>query len=72
MASKRRLRRKQCEGKAQHKSNDFALVELQRLRKKGVDGQFNIYKCTHCGFFHIGHATGRNGLGSGFQFGGKH
>lgn len=68
MASKRRLRRKQCAGKNRHKTHEAALIEIRMIRKRyGHQGQVNPYRCPFCGAFHIGHTPGRNGIGSGYR-----
>lgn len=68
MASKRRLRRKQCTGKNRHKDFAGAMIEV-RLIKRRYDhqGQIQPYRCQFCGMFHIGHTPGRNGIGSGYR-----
>jgi hypothetical protein len=57
VASKRRLRRKQCEGKVRYASQEAALTVIRRLRSKGGkdDGHLSPYKCPHCGGIHFGH-----------------
>lgn len=52
MASKRRLRRKQC-NKIQHKTIRDALLHRFSLKDKGVG--MRAYKCKFCSFYHIGH-----------------
>lgn len=72
MASKRRLRRKQCEGKSRHATAEAALIQLHRIKSKSTTscGQLNVYKCSMCGSYHVGHTIGGNGIGSGYKFGG--
>ena len=53
MASKRRLRRKACEGKQSYATLEAATAVTQRLRG------LNAYKCKHCSGFHVGHPPGR-------------
>jgi NOL1/NOP2/fmu family ribosome biogenesis protein len=56
MASKRRLRRKACEGKKKHTREG---VEIARgvMKKKGV--RMVIYKCRFCRMYHLGHPDKR-------------
>lgn len=59
MASKRRLRRKSCEGKVRYQTPQIAMSVLFRLkRQKKLNGVLNTYKCKFCGKFHLGHAPG--------------
>jgi hypothetical protein len=56
MASKRRLRRKSCEGKRRFDETDQAWVSV---RTRGALGAMHVYQCRWCGKFHVGHWTGR-------------
>ena len=59
MASKRRLRRKECEGKRRYptQGDAFAAAKVARVRADG--GQYiDAYQCEHCGGWHIGHRPG--------------
>lgn len=49
MASKRRIRRKQCEGKVRFVA-DYRASEAAEYRGMGY------YLCSFCGAYHIGHA----------------
>jgi hypothetical protein len=51
MASKRRQRRKSCEGKAKHATEAAAVIQIQRSGERGL----NPYKCKHCSGWHVGH-----------------
>lgn len=51
MASKRRIRRKMCQGKKRHKDMHGALIAIRLSGHKGM----MPYKCKFCGFFHVGH-----------------
>lgn len=51
MASKRRLRRKSCLGKAAHSTRDGSLIQLWRSRARGL----LVYRCNFCKQFHVGH-----------------
>lgn len=57
MSSKRRLRRKACEGKNKHATREAASVEL-KLRPRDVRTSLGIYRCRHCSHWHIGHRRG--------------
>lgn len=54
MASKRRLRRRSCEGKVRHCEEQQAAAAAKRLRK--VTGNYRIgwYRCRFCKGWHIG------------------
>lgn len=54
MASKRRLRRKACEGKVRYKSSKSAHNEAMR-RSRMTGHRLNSYRCEFCGGHHIGH-----------------
>jgi hypothetical protein len=43
----------QCDGK--HAFPTFTAAEAATSKKR--DNGFQIYKCPHCSFFHIGHST---------------
>ena len=63
MASKRGVRRKMCGNKRKYKSKEEAYGIKNRMRRqekmKGVAIRVNVYKCPHCGYFHMGHAPQR-------------
>ncbi|EAP0942965.1 hypothetical protein B7802_07380 [Salmonella enterica] len=68
MASKRRLRRKQCGRKRCHKTAADACIELRLIKLKyGHQGQIGVYRCPFCNNYHVGHTPGRNGIGSGYE-----
>lgn len=51
-----------------HKTGLDAQREIARLhRTRGHQGQLHVYCCSFCGCYHVGHAPGRNGLGSGYR-----
>lgn len=56
---KKKLRRKQCDGKIKHKTEQDAKYarSLVPMGSRPMDA----YRCQHCGFFHIGH-TIRKGI----------
>jgi hypothetical protein len=56
MASKRQLRRRSCTGKVRYPERGPA----EWARKKSYlrfeyTGKYNVYKCTFCNGWHIGH-----------------
>lgn len=61
MASKRRIRRRQCDGKKRYATPAEAMVQMQDVirngRKKG--GWLNVYRCRFCRGYHFGHAPAR-------------
>jgi len=58
MASKRRQRRKACDGKVRYKTSKSAHNEaFRRMRESGE--WLNSYKCAFCKGFHIGHPPKR-------------
>lgn len=53
MASKRRVRRRECEGKVRHGSKEGAMTAI---RKGGqAFAGCHAYYCTICGSWHAGH-----------------
>ncbi len=56
MSSKRRIRRKSCEGKRRHKTHEDAMKEL---RGCSVKTGLRIYKCQFCHHYHVGHMSAR-------------
>ena len=54
MASKRRLRRKACDGKIKHATMQDAMLAA-KLSSKKFNGRISAYKCQYCGSFHVGH-----------------
>jgi hypothetical protein len=57
MASKRRRRRKACQGKQRHPDKQSASQHWYALWKK--DGEkMRVYKCPHCHGWHVGHRGG--------------
>ena len=51
MASKRRIRRKQCGKKRRHATRDNAVIEMVRSR---VSSGLHPYRCEFCGMWHVG------------------
>lgn len=51
MASKRRIRRKACDGKKKHASLGAAIGFNKRFKGGGM----NAYHCRFCGCYHVGH-----------------
>lgn len=54
MASKRRLRRKQCGDKVKFATSKEA-ENAAKFRSKDSKAWIASYKCQFCGFYHIGH-----------------
>jgi hypothetical protein len=55
MASKRRMRRRQCEGKRRFPDPETARsAALSAWR--ACNQRFNVYRCDFCGGYHFGHA----------------
>jgi hypothetical protein len=56
MSSKRRLRRRGCEGKHRHPTLEEAQAHIVSLaRSYGARG-LRPYRCKFCGAYHVGHA----------------
>jgi hypothetical protein len=63
MASKRRQRRKQCEGKRRYGTQTEALTAQCNLnRKRGWSEKLSPYRCRFCHGFHFGHTPGQKRL----------
>lgn len=62
MASKRRIRRRQCSGKRRFASHDEANAAMQRLIRSGKKdgGWLHIYGCKFCKGWHFGHTSKRS------------
>lgn len=57
MASKRRLRRKQCDGKRRFPDQGAAQwAATQYMRARGFGSMMTAYHCRFCNGYHIGHA----------------
>lgn len=51
-----------CQGKQRHDTKDQARTHLERLIRNGAARQrLEVYKCKHCGAYHVGHRLGSNG-----------
>lgn len=69
MASRRRKRRRSCTGKKRHRSYQDALravrgtrafnLQTQTFNVPSQDAALGAYKCSHCGFWHVGHKPGQ-------------
>lgn len=57
MSSKRRIRRKSCDGKHQHEDKTKAIAHKMRLIKDGLAqrGELWVYRCEFCNKWHVGH-----------------
>ena len=64
MASKRKVRRKSCEGKIRYDSIPSAMAGMKKTSSCGL----NVYKCKFCGKFHVGHICkkAKIGMANGF------
>lgn len=58
MSSKRAIKRKQCAGKKPYCNMGHAEREASKARRRTGDN-IQAYKCTRCGWPHIGHASAR-------------
>lgn len=54
MASKRRLRRKECTGKTRYADQAAAVRVMIRAKERG-EKNLNTYRCARCSGWHIGH-----------------
>lgn len=61
MASKRRVRRRQCGGKIRHENEARAVAAMFNTRAS--DGALHVYRCGMCGGWHVGHKKQRNRRG---------
>lgn len=57
MASKRRQRRKSCEGKKRFTLKEAKAAAYIQLKKYG--NRLHVYKCKFCKAYHIGHVNRR-------------
>lgn len=46
-------------GKTRHKNRKQALDHLHRLKKQDGD-LMSVYRCWHCGDYHLGHDNGKS------------
>jgi hypothetical protein len=60
MSSRRRLRRKACEGKMRHETQAQAVAHAIHLYRKTGE-QMQSYHCRFCRRWHVGHAKQRHG-----------
>jgi hypothetical protein len=66
MASKRKIRRKECSGKRRYASREIAQRAVSRLKMNTKDTSYlKIYKCRWCSGWHFGHAPGSGRVMSG-------
>ena len=59
MASKRALKRKQCQGKKKYEKTE-AIRTATVMRHKYPGQSFDGYPCPNCGSWHVGHRTWKN------------
>lgn len=67
MASKRRLRRKACEGKRKYSREEAATAARRLAFDKST--RVNEYNCPHCPFWHVGHPPKRMKAAMNFKRG---
>ncbi len=48
----------QCDGKVAHTSKQEAIDHRWGLVRQGY-GSFTVYRCPHCGRWHVGHGSAR-------------
>lgn len=56
MASKRNVRKRQCERKTKFSGMGEAIAHAQNLRRKSRQ-TYDAYGCPHCGGYHVGRRT---------------
>jgi hypothetical protein len=59
VASKRRIRRKQCSKKNRFDTRELAHAAMHRLLRSGSKhgGWLHVYPCRFCNGYHFGHAS---------------
>ena len=60
MASKRGIRRRECEQKKRYRTKDYAEADVLRLERAYAE-RYHEYPCARCGSWHVGHLPGNNG-----------
>ena len=60
MSSKRRLRRRSCEGKKAYATAVEAEAAAKRLRGAFWTSRYRSYKCQFCGRWHAGRASNKD------------
>ena len=60
MSSKRRLRRRSCEGKARHADKTGAVLAVNQLWVKSR-ARVHPYECRFCGGWHVGRPPEKRG-----------
>lgn len=57
MSSKRKIRRKSCDGKQKHESRNDAVNHKMTLVRKGIPigAKLWVYLCSFCSRWHVGH-----------------
>lgn len=48
-------RNRGCAGKRQHATRDEAFAQLASLRRRDTAIGVHVYRCPHCGGWHVGH-----------------
>lgn len=60
MSSKRRIRRRSCEGKVNYPDKATAIHNAGILRKTHQGGTWRAYRCEFCGGWHVGRPSRRD------------
>lgn len=60
MTSKRRQRRRECEGKQTHATEESAIAHVRSLRQRFDFSTYHHYRCGFCGKWHVGRMRGTN------------
>ena len=66
MASKRKVRRKSCEGKIRYNTVEEAEKARNHVFHKNPEihrTYLNVYKCKFCGYYHFGHLDAKKQQG---------
>lgn len=59
MSSKRRIRRRSCEGKVAYATQTEAARQAGLVRRAHQGGQWSAYHCDFCGKWHVGRPSAR-------------
>lgn len=59
MSSKRRLRRRSCEGKKYYATVEEAEADARKLRGKFWTSNYRAYGCQFCGGYHVGRPSAK-------------
>lgn len=59
MSSKRRIRRRSCDGKVPYDDEGAAVSAAGWLRKSHEGGSWRAYRCEFCGRWHVGRPSAK-------------